>query len=113
MNKDKIIKILKENCCGHDDVNDFCTYSNDTIIDIAEEIHKLYDNQWISVDDRLPEMGSYLIHNIRDEELNGSEIAWAFFNSDKKWANPSCGFYYKVTHWMPLPNPPKKEEDET
>jgi len=80
---------------------EFIEYLLDTEIGEIENL----PGRWRSVEDGLPEyIGAYLIYFI--EELSGV-IAWSFFNSDKKWAIPSCGFYQNVTHWMPLPEPPK------
>ena len=54
---------------------------------------------WISVKDRLPNVaGWYLVF------YNGSKMQVAFFKG-KKW--PFDNHYHKVTHWMPLPEPPK------
>ena len=61
---------------------------------------------WISVDDRLPEEKVNCIVHYKH----------AYFDNDGYWAIGIC-FYdgekfqlnsaYKVTHWMPLPEPPK------
>jgi hypothetical protein len=58
---------------------------------------------WISVEDRLPEkLESFLIYD-------GTVIAWAFLNSDSRYVDMAkCDFYNNVTHWMPLPEPPKQ-----
>lgn len=64
--------------------------------------------EWISVDDRLPEEKVNCIVHFKH----------AYCDNDGYWAIGSC-FYdgeefrinlaYKVTHWMPLPRPPKGE----
>ena len=80
---------------------------------------------WISVDDRLPENdGSYLVTinsfgerkyiNVRrfakdgeavnEYELAGQENVWYYYDSE--WGYISID---SVTHWMPLPQPPKGE----
>ena len=67
--------------------------------------------EWISVDDRLPEnSGLYLV--IEKHWLDGSlgtKIAkWNtvdWFTADRK----SKEITPRVTHWMPLPKPPKGE----
>ena len=80
----------------------------------SEEIaDHLIDNgvtvqEWISVDDRLPEEKVNCIVHYKH----------AYCNNDGYWAIGFC-FYdgekfqfdqaYKVTHWMPLPEPPKGE----
>lgn len=63
-------------------------------------------SEWISIKDRLPDViGDYLCYD------DGAGIAWAFFNSAKQWAyshlDGDNGYYVFVTHWMPLPEPPK------
>lgn len=57
-------------------------------------------SEWISVKERLPqEMTTVLVYR--------PDRGWAF-------AQLSNGFWFptgdtKVTHWMPLPSPPKEE----
>ena len=54
--------------------------------------------EWIRVEDRLPESaGWYLVF------YNGSAMQVAFFKG-RKW--PFDNHYHKITHWMPLPEPP-------
>ena len=64
--------------------------------------------EWISVDERLPEEKVNCIVHYKH----------AYCNNDGYWAIGFC-FYdgekfqfdqaYKVTHWMPIPQPPKGE----
>lgn len=71
-------------------------------------------NQWISVEDKLPGVGYYLI-------LENGEIHTALFDNNfgKRWyayfgmseSDMSVSFsveFKKVTHWMPLPKAPKE-----
>ena len=81
--------------------------------------------EWVSVDDRLPENdGSYLVTinsfggrkhiNVRwfakdgeavnEYELAGQENVWYYYDSE--WGYIPID---SVTHWMPLPEPPKGE----
>ena len=64
--------------------------------------------QWISVKDRLPkEDGFYNVY------MNGD-----IWGKPEEWAVTSCGFYdgkwdedaATISHWMPLPEPPKEEQ---
>ena len=56
-------------------------------------------NEWISVEDRLPENNKhYLI-------FNDNCVLFARYK-DKAWQD-GIWFYRNVTHWMPLPEPPK------
>jgi hypothetical protein len=98
--------------------------SSHTANDIANRLisNGVIAQEWISVEDRLPEEdGTYLVYkakiNVRDvlgfvedgievdeEDLNGLKNIW--FAYDSEW-----GYYpvNTVTHWMPLPEPPKGE----
>lgn len=84
--------------------------------------------KWISVKDRLPkESGSYLVSlHQEDDELGKSSdcvlFAWyqpynlLFFNKDIGWSllnefyDLSDRLRPCITHWMPLPEPPKEGE---
>lgn len=67
--------------------------------------------EWISVKDRLPDEGQFVImyfarqngYNIGDYKLantwQGKKLKFVPFNS---WWDDA------VTHWMPLPEPPKE-----
>ena len=72
--------------------------------DVVPVVHR----RWISVDERLPEEKVNCIVHYKH----------AYCDNDDYWAIGIC-FYdgkkfqmdwsYKVTHWMPLPQPPKGE----
>ena len=77
------------------------------VIDMAERIAEL-ENQWISVEDRLPEFHIQILFyagNI-DGLLKG-----AFYRHSHRFQDNGGNFFYKsdVTHWMPLPNKPKEQ----
>ena len=93
------------------------------IQDLRRENKKLRAQvpQWISVEDRLPdETGRYLVvkKRIAPEELGGNktDIVILRFFVDKgfrmpihipDWINEEID--EEVTHWMPIPQPPKGE----
>ena len=64
--------------------------------------------EWISVDDRLPEEKVNCIVHYKHAYCDNDgywTIGICFYDGEKfqmHWA-------YKVTHWMPLPEPPKGE----
>ena len=69
---------------------------------------------WIPVKDELPDFGERVI--VSDGVFSGE----AYLNSNGKWIR-YCGSLYgdgdleellgiKITHWMPMPIAPKKEE---
>ena len=70
--------------------------------------HGVTVQEWISVKDRLPEEKVNCIVHYKH----------AYCDNDDYWAIGVCfydcekfqiGLAYKVTHWMPLPEPPKGE----
>lgn len=57
--------------------------------------------QWISVEERLPSSGEYvLIH----DKFGYNQVA-VYMEPEKCWYDA-----ISVTHWMELPKPPKEEE---
>lgn len=75
-------------------------------VEAADAIERLQKPQWIPVTERLPEFDTEVLvyaynHNIWVWEYHGN--AW----------EAEDGFYHEVdvvTHWMPLPEPPKDGE---
>lgn len=69
------------------------------------------DNGWIPVRDRLPDdKERYLIciEGGRDEIAYYQPVGDKFSNYEPFWQGSSCRFT-SVTHWQPLPEPPKGE----
>ena len=62
-------------------------------------------NEWVSVEDRLPEEKQRVI--VRCERV-GTSVGWILWGNWMTDIGPGAG---KVTHWMPIPEPPKKERD--
>lgn len=68
-------------------------------------------NEWVSVEERLPEKGQIVLFHQKDgfiycaEYFSGNSImstGW-FIDND-------CWEAEEVTHWMPLPKSPKEDE---
>lgn len=65
--------------------------------------------EWISVKDRLPEAGGYVVCIAKRNPFSGFMPMVARIEKNG-WANPITEQYIsEVTHWMPLPHPPKGE----
>ena len=82
-------------------------YSNDDIAD------KLISNgvtvqEWISVDDRLPEDGARVLVTHDDGVVRIGICRGGFPAVMSKKHEKAFGLA-EVTHWMPLPQPPKGE----
>ena len=122
--REKLVELLKEvvaiQQCGFGDPRP--TYETAARYLIS---HGVTVQEWISVDDRLPEEdGSYLVttnsfgnrqsvkfrwfakdgENVDAYDLAGQKDVWYLYDSE-------CGYVSinSVTHWMPLPEPPKGE----
>lgn len=79
-------------------------------------------NEWISVEDRLPQsiINKVLVYCENGyigyghyEKYQGEET-WYNLESGEpfaSWNLENCS-PYKVTHWMPLPNPPEREDGD-
>ena len=106
--REKLVELLydankecsNKNCvtCRHQDKKFFCK--------IHFYIDKMIANgvtvqEWISVKDRLPEQGQEIIV-YSGGVLKPTVFAYQFWNKHyDSWA--------RITHWMPLPEPPKGE----
>lgn len=73
------------------------------------------DCLWISVKDRLPGEKDY---HACSESYDGAVLWWNgkvvgfgwYYRSTGTWANLYDASIEAVTHWMPLPEPPKEDE---
>ena len=104
-------KRSKEKCCG---------FYADHLISSGVTVQ-----EWVSVDDRLPEKdGSYLVvsnyfgnhqsinvrsfakagETVSEYDLAGEKNVWYRYDSEYGYVSTDY-----VTHWMPLPQPPKGE----
>ena len=86
-------------------------------------------SEWISVDDRLPDadFGYFLTARHYHSNKDTYSVNLAFYIKDREHARKERKFYsrklqgknsvhfdsaeagFRVTHWMPLPEPPKGE----
>ena len=65
--------------------------------------------EWISVEDELPKVGGYVVCIAKRNPFSGFMPMVARIEKNG-WVNPITEQYIsEVTHWMPLPNPPKGE----
>ena len=83
----------------------------DKVIELAQR----NEMRWVSVEDKLPESSSHDVLAIVSGKVNNITLIDAIeiggFDMDEgwilemwpDWENPT------VTHWMPLPTPPKEE----
>lgn len=74
-------------------------------------------NEWISVKDRLPSQGKHVLAYSLDPLNKGcfraywsGDIYYPSWNCYPIGSNASDGLVFDITHWMPLPEPPKEDE---
>ena len=63
-------------------------------------------NEWVSVEERLPEEKQRVIVRC---ECVGTSVGWILWGNWMTDIGPGAG---KVTHWMPLPEPPDRRPPE-
>ena len=109
--KGKLIEVLSKHI----------PYGHATLCLIAEELMAegvtfATDNnvgdKWISVKDRLPDqMGKYLCRYVfgNEEEYPFEQVLWYYTAVEKPHFQHEGSMGMRVTHWMPLPQPPKGE----
>ena len=91
-------------------------FQKDKVDGAAQAIHSLVygekGEQWISVNDRLPKINPGNLALSKNVLVYGfSGYYEAYYNHRKKqWESYEWNECIKVTHWMPLPQPPKAEE---
>ena len=98
------------------DVYNRCFDTTDDVDVLAEYISELEARipQWISVKDRLPEDGDEVLFFVMDWVMKGKYCKqvphWeAYLSGGSAHYHKNNGIEH-VTHWMPLPEPPKESE---
>ena len=83
-------------------------YQDDIVPGLRRSIERLEaERQWISVEDRLPTEPTEYIVVIK----GGASATTLLFDGSLWFEEDQDGWrtYYAVTHWMPIPQPPKGE----
>lgn len=83
-------------------------YIADTLLDNGVTVQ-----EWIPVDDRLPEEGDYVLCVLKGFNYGGKIQVCKFVPADKFKDKPYFEHFRNgfpsVTHWMPIPQTPKGE----
>ena len=132
--KEKLIELLGKNTCKHDhcfdceynENNDTCiTYLKSSIADLLIASGVTFQ-KWIPVTERLPDIGGcYLVvvkykYDFEKEYNYDTDVATFHFGYESKYIDGQWNTYVDwdegqqylhVTHWMPLPEPPKEESN--
>ena len=101
--REKLIEILRKPIFPHelvDPIEAVADYLLDSGVTVQE---------WISVEDRLPENGGYVVCIAKRNPFSRFMPMVARIEKNG-WVNPITEQYIsEVTHWMPLPEPPDCE----
>lgn len=82
----------------------------DTIEKLSQELVRLREaNRWMPTGERLPEQGQQVLcYAKNDNGQTGIDVDWRSCMNGNFGAAVSAGM--EVTHWRPLPEPPKEVE---
>ena len=100
--KEKLMELIKTSpreagCIAIEDIADHLIANGVTV------------QEWIPADDRLPEAGRYVVCIAKRNPFSRFMPMVARIEKNG-WVNPITEQYIsEVTHWMPLPQPPKGE----
>ena len=89
--------------------NSLRLYAADRLEELETELSKLKEQQrWIPVTERLPEDDDDVLI------MSSGSISMGYYSVyNEYWADYINVYNSDVTHWMPLPEPPKEEENES
>lgn len=74
------------------------------------EIRRFVDGeQWISVDKRMPESSGTYIVCCKEQDLTHVTFA-KFYKKLGYWELKGSRTFWRVTHWMPLPESPEESD---
>ena len=100
--REKLIEILRKPIFPHelvDPIEAVADYLLDSGVTVQE---------WVSVKERLPQEKVNCIVHYKHAYCDNDDywaIGMCFYDGEKFQFDPA----YKVTHWMPMPQPPKGE----
>ena len=101
--REKLIEILRKPIFPHELVDPTEAVA-DYLLDSGVTVQ-----EWISVDDRLPDAGGYVVCIAKRNPFSRFMPMVARIEKNG-WVNPITGQYIsEVTHWMPIPQTPKGE----
>ena len=101
--REKLVEILRKPIFPHE-LADTTEAVADYLLDNGVTVQ-----EWVSVDDRLPEVGGYVVCIGKRNPFSRFMPMVARIEKNG-WVNPITEQYIsEVTHWIPMPQPPKGE----
>ena len=100
--------------CNQDYSDEPCEPSDCVFIRVINEMPSLTPpNEWVSVEEKLPDFDTPVLVYVKDIFDNKGIINITKYTITYNLTNNWLGYEnssFKITHWMPLPEPPGKEE---
>lgn len=90
-----------------DAVNEACRMGAEALRALDAQEKQESFGEWISVKDRLPENDTRVLAYCKDRCIHDMKWRWA----DNAWYDKGSAAVYLagfVTHWLPMPEPPKE-----
>ena len=105
----KLVELLRNAKAAMKSENLSCDIARNMFVADFMMAHGVTVQEWISVDDELPEVGGYVVCIAKRNPFSRF-MPMAARIEKNGWVNPITEQYIsEVTHWMPLPQPPKGE----
>lgn len=102
--KEKMMEIVKKAAYSSLPSNTEDFHLNMFVMNLLS--HGVTVQEWISVYDRLPEeSGMYIVTANDGHAQRVSFVQWQ--KKNRMWNLTGARSYWRVTHWMPMPQPPK------
>ena len=110
--REKLVEILlqEDDLCERGECKDCFANGSCYYYRVADRLiaNGITVQEWVSVKERLPQEKVNCIVHYKHAYCDNDDywaIGMCFYDGEKFQLNPA----YKVTHWMPLPVPPKGE----
>ena len=80
----------------------------ETVYELGQRIAELeQERRWIPTSEKLPKSGERVLVRMSNFYI----VIACYFDKNGYWKNDSGQEIFIVTHWQPLPQPPKMEEE--
>ena len=102
-------RLIANGVTVQEDCKDCAEATQNCIVKLQEQISELRSaHEWVSVLDCLPEeSGMYIVTANDGHAQRVSFVQWQ--KKNRMWNLTGARSYWRITHWMPLPQPPKGE----
>lgn len=101
--REKLIDLIIDTKRTGPETGSFTEYLADHLI-----AHGVTVQEWVDVKDRLPEeSGMYIVTANDGHAQRVSFVQWQ--KKNRMWNLTGARSYWRVTHWMPMPQPPEGE----